>query len=142
MLQSLLVDRFGLQFHRVVKEGPVYVLTRGTSALKLTHPNDKNAFPWAGGITRGWFGGGMRGENISMGQLAARLSRFLNRPVLDHTGIEGSFDFGYRNGSDDNDADITGFLITAMKEIGLRLRSAKGPVDTLVIDHVERPTEN
>jgi uncharacterized protein (TIGR03435 family) len=142
MLQSLLADRFKLQFHRVVKKGPVYVLTRRSSTLKLYAPKDKAEFPWAGGITGGWFGGGMRGENISMPQLATRLSRFLNRPVLDQTGLEGSFDFEYQNGSDDNDTDIAGFLLTAMKGIGLNLKSAKGPVDVFIIDHVEKPSEN
>jgi uncharacterized protein (TIGR03435 family) len=71
----------------------------------LLHPKDKKAFPWAGGITGGWFGGGIRGENISMPQMATRLSRFLKRPVLDQTGVRGSFDFEYPVGGDDNDDD-------------------------------------
>jgi uncharacterized protein (TIGR03435 family) len=142
MLQSLLADRFSLQVHRVTRKGTVYILTRGRGHLQLTAPKDQNAFPWAGGIHGGWFKDGMRAENISMPELAARLSRFLNRPVLDRTGLQGSFDFEFRNGDDNNDADIPGFLLTAMKGIGLNLRSGKGPVETIFIDHVEKPSEN
>lgn len=142
MLQSLLAGRFQMKFHREITQGPVYLLTRGSGQLKLLPPKDKGEFPWAGGVSGGWFGGGMRGQNISMPQLAVRLSRFLKRPVLDQTGLQGSFDFEYQNGSEDNDADIPSFLMAAMKEIGLSLKSGKGPVETIVIEHAERPSEN
>jgi uncharacterized protein (TIGR03435 family) len=144
MLQSLLADRFQLKFHREIKEGSVYILSKGGGQLKLTPPKDKSAFSWAGGISGGWFGGGIRGENISMPQLAARLSRFLKKTVLDQTGLEGSFDFEYRLGGDDkeNDADIPSFLLTSMKGIGLMLKPGHGPVETIVIDHVEKPSAN
>jgi uncharacterized protein (TIGR03435 family) len=142
MLQTLLIERFGLKYHRSSKEGPVFVLTKGDKALKLEPSRDTHAFPWAGGISGGWFGGGIRGVNISMLELAARLSRFLERPVLDQTGIRGSYDFEYRTGDEDNDADKAGFLITAMKEIGLRLKSGTGPREAIVIDSAEKPTEN
>jgi uncharacterized protein (TIGR03435 family) len=144
MLQSLLADRFQLKFHREIKEGSVYILSKSGGQLKLTPPKDKGAFSWAGGISGGWFGGGIRGENISMPQLAARLSRFLKKTVLDQTGLEGSFDFEYRLGGDDkeNDADIPSFLLTSMKGIGLMLKPGHGPVETIVIDHVEKPSAN
>jgi uncharacterized protein (TIGR03435 family) len=142
MLQTLLIERFGLKYHRSSKEGPVFVLTKGDKALKLEPSRDPHAFPWVGGISGGWFGGGIRGVNISMQELAARLSRFLERPVLDQTGITGSYDFEYRTGDEDNDTDKAGFLITAMKEIGLRLKSGTGPREAIVIDSAEKPTEN
>lgn len=142
MLQSLLIERFQLKFHRETREGSVYLLMRGDKELKLQTPKDKNAYSWAGGITGGWYGGGIRGENISMPQLAERLSSRLERPVLDQTGLNGSFDFEYRTGDENNDADITGFLLASMKELGLKLTSAKGPVEAIVIDHVERPSPN
>ena len=144
MLQSLLADRFQLKFHREIKEGTDYILSRGTGQLKLTPSKDKSAFAWAGGISGGWFGGGIRGENISMPQLAARLSRFLKRPVLDQTGLEGSFDFEYRLGGEDNDndANIPSFLLMSMKGIGLMLKPGHGPVETIVIDHLEKPSAN
>ena len=142
MLQSLLIDRFQLKFHRATKEGSVYMLKRGETELKLQAPKDTSAFPWAGGITGGWFGGGIRGENISMTQLAARLARYFERPVLDETGLQGSFDFEYRTGDENNDADMQGFLLESMKGIGLKLESGKGTIDTIAIDRAEKPSAN
>jgi len=142
MLQRLLAERFQFRFSRGTKEGAIFILAKGSKELKLTPPKDTKSFPWAGAISGGWFGGGMRGENISMPQLAERLRGFLRRPVLDQTGIDGSFDFEFPTGTDDNDSDIPAFLMSAMKGIGLSLKPSRGPVETIVIDHVERPSPN
>jgi uncharacterized protein (TIGR03435 family) len=142
MLQTLLAERFQFRFHRGTKEGAIFVLARGSKELKLTPPKDTNSFPWAGAITGGWFAGGMRGENISMPQLAKRLSIFLHRPVLDQTDLDGSFDFEFPTGTDENDSDIPAFLANAMKGIGLSLKPSIGPVETIFIDHIERPSPN
>jgi uncharacterized protein (TIGR03435 family) len=66
------------------------------------------------------------------------------KTVTDQSGLEGSFDFEYRLGGDDkdNDADIPSFLLTSMKGIGLMLKSGHGPVETIVIDHAEKPSAN
>jgi bla regulator protein blaR1 len=144
MLQSLLIDRFQLKIHWEPKQGPIYILTRGDKPLKLEPPKDKDAFSWAGGIGGGTVtrGTGVAGANISMPQLAKRLSGFLGRPVMDQTGLEGSFDFEYRTGHEEEDTDYVTGILTSMREIGLKLTSGKGPVETIVIDHVERPSEN
>jgi uncharacterized protein (TIGR03435 family) len=142
MLLALLIDRFHLQFHRESREGQIYLLERGKGKLSLQPPSDKTRYPWVHGISGGWFRDGIRGENTSMPQLAQRLSWRIERPVIDQTGLTGSFDFEYRNNDENNDADITGFLLTAMKEIGLELKSSKGPIETIVIDHVEQPSPN
>lgn len=147
MLQSLLAERFKLQVHREVKQGPVYILRLGAERkkLKLTPPKDKEGYPWAGSIAGGLPGGdGLRGTNISMPELAGRLSSWLERPVLDETGLKGSFDFEIH--SDDEDVnsriDVTTSIVSSLKGVGLNLSPAKGPVETIVIDHVERPSEN
>jgi uncharacterized protein (TIGR03435 family) len=142
MLLALLFDRFHLQFHRETREGQIYLLERGKGKLNLQPPSDKTKYPWVHGISGGWFRDGIRGENTSMPQLAQRLTWRIERPVIDQTRLTGSFDFEYRNNDDNNDADITGFLITAMKAIGLELKSSKGPIETIVIDHIERPSPN
>jgi len=142
MLLALLIDRFQLKFHVESKEGQTYLLERGKGELKLLPPQDKNAFPFVHPIAGGWVAGGIQGQNISMPQLAEYLSRRTERPVLNQTGVQGSFDFEFRNNDEQNDADITGFLITAMKAIGLELKSSKGPIETIVIDHAERPSPN
>jgi uncharacterized protein (TIGR03435 family) len=142
MLLSLLIHRFQLQFQATTRQGRVFLLTRGSKPLKLDPPADKNAFPWAGGISGGWLGGGVRGENISMPQLAHRLSRFLHCPVFDRTGLKGSYDFEYRIGDEQNDNDIPGILRAAMKGIGLNLASGRGPVETIIVEHVDQPSAN
>jgi uncharacterized protein (TIGR03435 family) len=149
MIQSLLIDRFHLKFHRESRTGPVYVLARGSGPLKLNLPAHTDDRPWAGGLRGGGFdGNGIRGENVSMPELAKRLSGVLQRPVEDETGISGSFDFQYEYAKYDPNApypeyqDIVAAILTSVEGVGLKLNSAKGPVETIVIDHVERPTPN
>lgn len=145
MLESLLIDRFQLKFHRETREGSVYLLTRGDKGLKLLSPKDKNAYSWAGSIEGGLPGvSGLRGTNISMPELATRMSEWFERPVLDRTGLKGSYDFEYRTGEDENDrnANWMSSVLTSIKGIGLKLTPAKGPVETIVIDSVEQPSPN
>lgn len=138
MLQALLIDRFQLKYHLETRRGQTYLLERRKGKLNLQPPRDKNAYPWAGGDYKTWYGG----KNISMPKLAERLSAWLGRPVIDRTELSGSFDFEYKPGDADNDADITGFLLTAMKALGLQLKASKGSIQTIVIDHIERPSPN
>jgi uncharacterized protein (TIGR03435 family) len=138
MLLALLIERFQLKFHIENREGQVYLLERGTGRLNLRAPADKNAYPWAGGNYKTFYSG----KNIPMPNLAQRLGEWIGRPVIDRTDLIGSFDFDYKIDDPDNDADITGFLLTAMKAIGLELKSSKGPIETIVIDHVEKPSAN
>jgi len=146
MLQALLIDRFQLKFHRENKIGQVYVLTQGGGALKLQPPKDANARRWVGSIAGGFINGdGILGQNVSMPSLAVRLSRYFECPILDETGLKGSFDFKYQIVDYDpnlDKQDLVGSILTSLKGIGLNLKSAKGPVETVVIDHVERPSAN
>jgi uncharacterized protein (TIGR03435 family) len=87
------------------------------------------------------------GQNISMPLLAKRLSRYLDRPVIDQTGLQGSFDFKYETGDVDpstpyNRNDVISSIVTGIHGIGLQLKSAKGPVETIVIDSAEQPSPN
>jgi uncharacterized protein (TIGR03435 family) len=94
MLQSLLMDRFQLQFHRETRQGPVYLLTLAKGPLKLNEVKNKGEFEWVGGLKGGGINGdGLAGENISMPVLAKRLSPYLQRSVFDETGLKGFFDF-------------------------------------------------
>jgi len=82
----------------------------------------------------------------SMPGVTAVLSRSLGGPVIDRTGIKGTFDLTLR-WSDDlavtDNPDAPPSLITAVREtLGLGLKSGRGPVEVLVIDHIERPTAN
>jgi uncharacterized protein (TIGR03435 family) len=142
MLQTLLVERFGLRFHSEKREGPIYLLRRG-SKLKLGEPKDKDAFPWAGSANGGPpFARGMAGINISMPQLAKRLTPAMGRPVLDETGLNGSFDFKTEYAPDDPSFDVISSILTSLQELGLKLEASKALVDTLVIEHAEKPSLN
>jgi len=108
MLQALSVERFQLKYHRETQEGPVYLLVKGNNKLKLQEPKNKDDFPWVGDAAgRGAiFGDGIAGLNISMPLLATRLSRYLGRPVLDQTRLDGSFDFKFEYSSGDQHPDV------------------------------------
>ena len=145
MLQSLLADRFQLRWHREAKDGPVYLLQRGKNALRLEEPKDKNAYHWAGGNTGGSIiGDGLVGTNISMPELAWRLSGWLQRPVLDQTGLTGSYDFKYQFSEDSPDerGDPVFVLMASVQAIGLKLEAGRGPVETIVMDKAEKPSAN
>jgi len=149
MLQSLLIDRFQLRFHRETKTGDVYILKRSGGPLRLRateqHPenpdpqNDKSF----GSIGRG--NGRYSIFVTSMPDLARFASTFIiHAPVIDQTGLEGPFD--YRQKSDvaaTNSADDSlGTFRDFLSEAGLKLDRDKGAVETFVIDHAAKPSAN
>jgi uncharacterized protein (TIGR03435 family) len=85
---------------------------------------------------------GLSGINISMPLLCSRLRRYLKRPVLDRTDLNGSFDFDAAYASDNSDADHVSLVLSSIQAIGLKMESAKGPVETIVIDSAKRPSAN
>jgi len=138
MLQALLIDRFQLKFHRATKEGSVYILVKNSSPLKLQAPQAKDAFYGCNATL-----GNLTGSNISMPQLAVCLSGYLRRPILDQTGIQGSFNFESPGIAPyDPESDATSFIFDSLQRIGLKLTSGKGPVETIVIDSAQKPSEN
>jgi uncharacterized protein (TIGR03435 family) len=148
MLQTLLADRFQLKYHREAKDGPVYFLIRGNKDLKLQDAKDKGDFHWAGSLEgAGISGDGLAGTNESMEDLAQRLSAYLGHLVLDRTGLKGFYDFRYEyqpNDGHPGDAhpDIVSSILASVQGLGLKLEAGRAPVGTLVIDHVERLSEN
>lgn len=145
MLQALLIDRFQLKCHREMVDKKIHVLTLSGRKLKLEPAKNPDEFPWAGGIGGGYPDGcGLRGMAISMPQLAERLTRWLHHPVLDKTGLQGRFDFEFQTGEGDytSDTEIVLSIVVALKGLGLALKPAECPVETLVIDRIEKPSEN
>ena len=143
MLQNLLADRFRLKIRREIKEGIVYALV-DTGKTKLSPAKNPEGRPL---LSSGFTGDHdsptvsyyLRGQNVSMPLFATKLSGFVHHPVFDETRITGSFDFmfDYAEGNDSM------FLFAAIqKELGLKLEPRKGPVETLVIEHAEKPTPN
>jgi uncharacterized protein (TIGR03435 family) len=82
------------------------------------------------------------GHNASMEQLAAHLALIVRRPVEDKTGIKGNYDFRVESASNDSSADAPAFSTALQGATGLKLNTTKGPVEFLVVDHAEKPSEN
>lgn len=143
MLQTLLSDRFQLNARRDIKQGPVYLLVKGSKALRLEEPKVKSDFEWVGSPKGGMItGDGIAGKSISMPVLAARLSRYLGSPVLDKTEITGQFDFRFDYVSGDEHPDVISTILASVQGIGLKLEASKGPVETIAIDRADKPSEN
>jgi uncharacterized protein (TIGR03435 family) len=94
-------------------------------------------------------------KNASMSEFASLMQRYvgLDRPIIDHTGISGKYDFKLSWAADSSQmnggpspvtpGDARPDLFTAIQEqLGLKLQPLKEPTDVLVIDSVERPSEN
>jgi uncharacterized protein (TIGR03435 family) len=143
MLQTLLADRFHLQSHIEEKQLPIYVLVAAKNGPKLQKAKSASGLGGALGNLRAHANGA-----VSMSQLADYLSLRLGRPVRDQTTLEGAYvivlDWTPDPTTSQPDAPPGPSIFTALQEqLGLRLAPEKGPVEVLVIDHVERvPTEN
>jgi uncharacterized protein (TIGR03435 family) len=140
MLQTALADRFKLRAHIETREGPIYELVVAKGGCKLKNaPADEHSrgYSWGRSMIQ------IRTGPISSFVLA--LSDNLSRTVIDKTGLTGNFDIDLKWTPDDQQGtpDAGPTLFTALEEqLGLKLVPAKGSVDTFVVDHVERPTEN
>jgi len=143
MLQSLLVERFGLKYHIEDRDGSVYLLTRGTKPLAMTSLAHPNSVPYLIGFIHqgGVVNGEIWGENVSMPFLATQLGRYLERPVLDQTGITGSYDIKLPPVDPEN-TDLVGGVVNCVERLGLKLKGGRGPVHTIVIEAATHPTEN
>ncbi len=145
MLQSLLADRFQLKFHRETKQLPEYELVVGKSGpkLKASAPESVKSLSFgdSGSVTV------LTVSKGSMDQLAKQLGNSgLGRPVLDKTGLTGEYDYELRWSAEPGGTDLADrppSVVTAIQEqLGLKLESIKGPVETFVIDHAEKPSQN
>jgi uncharacterized protein (TIGR03435 family) len=142
MLRSLLTERFGLAVHREPKSLSGYALVLGKKPPTL-HEKPADA-----GVHTTFGPGKLKGTNVSMADLASILSRQLNEPVQDQTGLPGVFDVTLEwmpeLAQSDTASDRLSSIFTAVQEqLGLKLRAQKITVDVLVVDHAERvPTEN
>jgi uncharacterized protein (TIGR03435 family) len=143
MLQSLLRDRFGFTYHLEKKKGEVYILTRGSRTLQLKPPKDPAADPRAIVINKmgGIWDGEAEGTNTTTDYLAIRLSRYLRLPVLNQTGIAGSYDY-YLRPDDPENKDLVVAVLSVVDRLGLKIKRGRGPIQSLVIDHIEMPSEN
>lgn len=159
MIRSMLQDRLQLRDHREIRERPIFQLTvvKGGAKLKPAAPSDDyaegvkrpgGAPAGAGLFIRAGDHPGERkfvGQDVSITELARQMSYMLdlNRLVVDATALKGRYDFTL-NWVPMGEAGNAGpSLFAALEEqLGLRLVSTTGPVEVLVIDHIERPSAN
>jgi len=157
MLVNMLVDRLQLKFHHDRKDMSRYALMLEKGEPKLTpHQAANGGDPWIDQTTEGFLHIKMKATYSPMDYFAFRLAQVLDRPVVDETGLKGGYDFEFSftrdlppgipenarvNGQEIDTSGPTVFA--AMKQqLGLELKPDKGPVDVIVIDHIERPTAN
>ncbi len=135
MLQNLLAERFKLQLHRESKEGAIYNLVITKNGPRLQEEADKTKI---GALSTGR---GMLGGSLTLTALARALSATAGRPVIDRTGLDGAFKVDIRWSADDSPDAPGPSLFTAIQEqLGLKLESAKGAVEILVIDRAQKPS--
>jgi uncharacterized protein (TIGR03435 family) len=168
MLQTLLADRFQLKIHRETRELPVYALTVAKGGLKLKPAEGSCTFPGLKGPPPGAAGGPPRDTLIGAWALVPEmLGGRLDRPIIDKTGLTadsyctldgdnpvllvltslgpGGAGRGQNPQLQSNIPDDFGspsIFDVVEEKLGLKLEKQKGSVDILVIDHVERPSEN
>lgn len=146
-VRALLADRFGLVAHTETKEAQLYLLTVAKGGPKLTvvtKPGDRQGMSDNHGRNQGYA--------ATMSMLANNLANAVGRPVIDKTGLTEKYDWVLEWTPDmpavSPDApqavESPGpTIFTALQEqLGLKLELSKGPVDTIVIDRVDRPSEN
>jgi uncharacterized protein (TIGR03435 family) len=146
MLRALLADRFKLSFHREGKELRSYVMTVAKSGHKL-HESPSDGKP---SRQNSAIGSTVRATTLK--EFGDFLSGPLQTPVVDMTGLTGRYDFVLdftpylpdgEHAMKTDYANTTGIIIAALQgELGLKLESRKESVDVLVIEHVEKPSEN
>ena len=144
MLQSLLADRFQFKFHRESREVPVYELSivKKTDAFKPAGPDEK--FSWS--LTPD------KDQNTHSKATMEPMADFVElvgvsteRPVINKTGITGFIDYEIvfsQEGVDSVAGTDVRILDAVKKQLGMKLESAKGNIEFLVIDGVQRPSAN
>jgi uncharacterized protein (TIGR03435 family) len=135
LMRQILEERFGLKYHGESRELPVYFLVVAKQGSKLhesaTEENSSSVGP-----------GKFTAHHCKMSGLAFSLSGKADRMVIDKTGLTGEYDVEL-TWAPDGQPDAGPSIFTAVQEqLGLKLEPAKAPVDVVVIDHLERPSEN
>jgi uncharacterized protein (TIGR03435 family) len=167
MLQALLADRFKLTLHRETKELPVYALVIAANGPKLQEAKPGDTYPNGIQGPKGRLGGAgnirmargmLTGQALPMADFARALSEQLGCTVLDKTGLASKYDLTLQWTPDDSQLPMfeeaeshsaaqpapsgPSIFMAIQEQLGLELNSQDSPVETLVVDHAEKPSEN
>jgi uncharacterized protein (TIGR03435 family) len=158
MLRPLLADRFKLTIHKEIKDGPAFFLVIAKSGPKMKPGTPVDGFH--SGTLRPT-GTTATAQDVSIDLLISLLRQHADRPIIDKTGLTGRYDFKLDWSSDETStpilptspdhpdeeqarpAEIASAIFNALeRQLGLKLEPAKAPRTIIVIDHVDKPTEN
>ncbi|MEP7351748.1 MAG: TIGR03435 family protein [Acidobacteriota bacterium] len=158
MLQSLLADRFKMRSHGVVTEVDGYALSVGKNGIKMkvadqSAPAKDSGDDGSSPISPSYVAAtaptlgvtAIAGRRASMSQLVQALGRALGTPLWDQTGLLLNYDFDFRYSADarvDSPTDAPSLTTALQESLGLTLKKQKGPLETLVVDSIEPPSEN
>ncbi|MGO9230051.1 MAG: TIGR03435 family protein [Bryobacteraceae bacterium] len=157
MLQSLLAERFSLTLHHGTKQIPVYEMVVAKGGIKMKDAATDPAPPQLGKGEDGkplstlrWAKDTTLMQAYSMKSLTNLLTMpaaQVGRPVLDKTGLTSTYNFKFdwsiysaNAAAGNSPTEDAPSIFTALGEIGLKLQPSTASFDTLVIDHVEKPT--
>jgi uncharacterized protein (TIGR03435 family) len=144
MLQTLLTERFQMKLHRETKTLDVYSLLPGKGAPKVKEASADEQTSLGPGP-----GNGAMFTKQPISRLTFLLTRRMDRPVIDLTGLKGLYDFtldlsglGF-NGNPPEDTSAPSIFTTVQENLGLRLEAQKAPIQVLIVDRAEKiPTAN
>jgi uncharacterized protein (TIGR03435 family) len=138
LMEKMLAERFKMTYHRETRAVQGYNMVAAKGGLKLEEAQPGSSKGGGGGP------GAIDMPNTTMKGLSGMLAAMLGRPVADKTGAAGDYEVKLRFAPDDDAESTLPSIFTAVQEqLGVKLQSAKVPVEMVVIDHLEKvPTEN
>jgi uncharacterized protein (TIGR03435 family) len=140
MMQKMLVERFKLVVRHEQKVFPVFGLIVGKNGIKFKEVPDADSHNSNSNNTH------YVGTCVSMSTFAEFLSRRMERPVFDMTGLKGFYDLKLdwtENTAAGEPQQFPELAIAVQEQLGLRLESRKEPIEIVIVEHIERvPTEN
>jgi len=165
MLQTVLIDHCKITFHRETRELSAYMLVVAKGGPKLKEGKPADASPeGVGGTGTMQFGQGglMTFQAMPLSALIQIISQQVGRTVIDKTGLNGRYDFTWQFNQNANpgagrsgggppagagsassfDSEPPSIFTVLQEELGLKLESGKGPVEVIVLDHIEKPSDN
>lgn len=147
MVRKLLTERFALKSHKEQREMPVFALRVGKDGPKLTPSKSDPSTKPNQQVNGGPGYRALRFTNFSMHHLALMMLPYVDRPVVDQTGLNGQYDFNlsytYNETRAPTDGTAPPSLFTAIQEqMGLKLEPVKASAEMLVVDAMERPSAN
>jgi uncharacterized protein (TIGR03435 family) len=162
VLQRFLVESLKLRYHADTASHPYYALIVGKSGVKMQEYKPGDTFRTQEGLPTSEPGVchmistlEAAGQGCAMDHLASLMAHYADRPILNKTGLTSTYNFDLHfEGTPDPPSNYvlglplmprdvaTESIRRALKQVGLELVPAEGPLDGIVVDHIERPTEN